>query len=119
MSFKSKVKKKLKNAVSFMLHGNPPQVTANVVTLAPSQLLAGRCALITGGTSGIGYSIAKAFLNAGASVVITGRSRERLDKACASLGCDGRVYSFVLDNTKVDTFEPTFRQMLSSVNGGG
>lgn len=119
MSFKSKVKKKLKNAVSFMLHGNPPQVTANVVTLAPSQLLAGRCALITGGTSGIGYSIAKAFLNAGASVVITGRSRERLDKACASLGCDGRVYSFVLDNTKVDTFEPTFREMLSSVNGGG
>ena len=113
------VKKKIKNFLSFLLHGNPPRITAHVVTLAPSQLLAGRCALIPGGTSGIGYNIAKAFLNAGASVIITGRSRDRLDKACASLGCDGRIYSFVLDNTKVATFEPTFKEMLSNVKRGG
>ena len=119
MSFKSKVKKKLENAVSFMLHGSPPKITANVVTLAPSQLLEGRCAIITGGTGGIGFNIAKAFLNAGASVIITGRSRERLDKACDSLGCNGRVFPFVLDNTKVDTFESTFKEMLSTVNKEG
>ena len=113
------VKKIIKNILSFLLYGNPPRITANVVTMASSELLKGRCALITGGTSGIGYSIAKAFLNAGANVIITGRSQERLDKACTSLGCQGRVYSFVMDNTKVNTFEPTFKEMLSSINGEG
>ena len=113
------VKKKIKNIVSFLLHGNPPRITANVVTMASSDLLKGRCALITGGTSGIGLAIAKAFLNAGASVIITGRSQERLDKACTSLGCQGRVYSFVMDNTHVESFEPTFNQMLETVKRGG
>ena len=113
------VKKKIKNILSFLLHGNPPRITANVVTMASSELLKGRCALITGGTSGIGLAIAKAFLNAGASVIITGRSQERLDKACTSLGCQGRVYSFVMDNTHVATFEPTFNQMLETVKRGG
>lgn len=119
MTTKQKIKRKLKNLVSFLLHGNPDIITANVVTMAPSELLQGRCALITGGTSGIGFNIAKAFLNAGATVIITGRSRERLDKACAALGCDGRVYSFVMDSTRVNSFEPTLNDMLATVKRGG
>lgn len=59
------IKKKIKHAISFLLHGEPKQVTAKIVTLAPSELLKDRCALITGGTSGIGFSIAEAFLKAG------------------------------------------------------
>ena len=105
--------------MSVLLHGEPDIITAKIVSMAPSELLKGRCALITGGTSGIGFAIAKAFLNAGASVVITGRSRQRLDKAVAALGCGGRVYSFVMDNTKPETFRPTFDKMLEKVKGEG
>ena len=42
-------------------------------------------ALITGGGSGIGLAIAKAFLAKGARVTISGRSQERLDQAIEKL----------------------------------
>ena len=41
--------------------------------------------MITGGTSGIGYEMAKAFVKAGASVVITGRSKEKTSLAAERL----------------------------------
>lgn len=43
-------------------------------------------ALITGGGSGIGLAIAKAFLAKGARVTISGRNLERLDAAIVKLG---------------------------------
>lgn len=45
-----------------------------------------KLALITGGGTGIGLGIAKAFINAGARVVITGRRQEVLENAVAILG---------------------------------
>ncbi|MFJ8807486.1 SDR family oxidoreductase [Streptomyces sp. NPDC102490] len=47
--------------------------------------LAGKHALITGGTSGIGLETARQFLAEGATVAITGRSRERLEEAARQL----------------------------------
>jgi NAD(P)-dependent dehydrogenase (short-subunit alcohol dehydrogenase family) len=47
--------------------------------------LAGKTAVITGSTSGIGYAIAKALAEAGASVVINGRQAERLSTAVTRL----------------------------------
>jgi len=43
--------------------------------------LEGKTALITGGTSGIGLATAKAFVNEGAYVFITGRREEELAAA--------------------------------------
>lgn len=51
----------------------------------------GRVALITGGSRGIGFGIARALLDAGASVVITGRKSDDLDRAAAELDAGGAV----------------------------
>ena len=48
--------------------------------------LAGKTALITGGTSGIGLATARLFLGEGAKVAVTGRDRARLDRVQAELG---------------------------------
>src|SRR5690606_8944681 len=52
----------------------------------PSFSLEHRTALITGGSRGIGYAIAEAFVAAGARVVITARGRGALEEAAGRLG---------------------------------
>ena len=49
-------------------------------------LIKERVILVVGGTSGLGLSAAKRLVEAGASVVVTGRSQEKVDDAVAALG---------------------------------
>lgn len=51
--------------------------------------------LVTGGTSGIGEAIARAYAAAGADVVITGRDEERGNQIVDSLVADGHRARFV------------------------
>lgn len=69
-----------------------------------SDLLKGRRALVTGGSSGIGFAIADAFLSSGADVIITGRDSERLRLASEKLAGRGRVDCLVLDNLDTKAF---------------
>ncbi len=48
--------------------------------------LAGKVALITGGSSGLGLATAMRFIDEGAKVIVTGRRQTELDTAVASLG---------------------------------
>lgn len=48
--------------------------------------LTGKIALITGGSSGIGFATAKKFVEEGARVIITGRKQKELEEAHKSLG---------------------------------
>lgn len=115
------VKTYLKRGLRFVFKGTPViHTTANVVTLAPNELLNGRVALITGGTSGIGFHIAKAFLNSGAAVIITGRNESRIKQACdilsSSTGKAKNVHGYVLDNTCIESFNPALQKMSSQWN---
>jgi NAD(P)-dependent dehydrogenase (short-subunit alcohol dehydrogenase family) len=48
--------------------------------------LAGKVAVVTGGSAGIGLGVAKRFAEEGAQVFITGRRQSELDKAVAAIG---------------------------------
>ncbi|WP_376765704.1 SDR family oxidoreductase [Agromyces agglutinans] len=50
------------------------------------QRFEGSVALITGGSRGIGFAVARRLVDEGASVVITGRKQDSLDAAVAELG---------------------------------
>ncbi|MCX6614170.1 MAG: SDR family NAD(P)-dependent oxidoreductase [Acidobacteria bacterium] len=67
-------------------------------------------ALITGGSSGIGYAIAKTLVASGARVAITGRHRARLVEAEKELG----VYAINSDVSKEEDVQRTYAEVLTA-----
>ncbi|RQO65937.1 short-chain dehydrogenase [Pedobacter sp. KBW06] len=57
--------------------------------------------VITGGTTGIGLATAKAFISAGANVLITGRNAGNLQKAAAEINSP-RLTTVISDTSKLD-----------------
>jgi len=53
--------------------------------------LSGKVAIVTGGNSGIGFATAKKLSENGATVIITGKSTERVNAAAKELGVTGIV----------------------------
>ena len=53
--------------------------------------LDGKTAVVTGGSSGIGYATARKIKELGAKVIITGRNPEAVDKAAGEIGAVGLV----------------------------
>ena len=66
------------------------------------KLLDGKIALVTGGSSGIGYSIAEAFLKNGCKVIIAGRNETKLKDAKDKLSDSNMLKYMVLDVSAVD-----------------
>ena len=59
--------------------------------------LAGKVAIVTGSTVGIGFAIARSFLKEGAKVAICGRTQSRVDEAVKNLREFGEIEGYVAD----------------------
>lgn len=86
------------------LFPRPVKYVPVYVPVLESSLLQGRTALVTGGTSGIGLAIAKAYLRAGARVIISGRDAGRLKDAMSRLQSFGNVSMVVMDASRPESF---------------
>lgn len=60
-------------------------VKTSIRIIEPNDILSGKRIIVTGGSLGIGFAIAKRFIDSGASVLITGRNEVDLIKACAQI----------------------------------
>jgi gluconate 5-dehydrogenase len=86
--------------------------------------LDGQTALITGGGTGLGLGMAKCFVASGAKVVLVGRRKEELDKACAMLGknsfaLQGDVTKLEAVSSLVDQAEKLAGSVSILVNNAG
>ncbi len=105
-------------------HGAPGECP---VVPTPMKDVEGKVAFITGGDSGIGLGIARAFTDAGMKVVITYRTKKHLDEAMKQLaGAGDRVHAIGLDVTDraameraAQETERVFRKVHVIVNNAG
>lgn len=119
MALKSYLKRNIVKAVR--LFAPQKKVMVSIAELSSNNMLQGRTALITGGTSGIGYEMAKAFIKAGASVVVTGRKIDKATEVCqkleAELNVKERAYPLEMDNRKVETFPMKVQEAVDMTGG--
>src|SRR3984893_13487601 len=75
--------------------------------------LAGKSALVSGSTAGIGFAIAQGLAREGAEVVINGRTQERVDTAVATIKKkfpDSLVQGFAGDLSKAEVADELFKR---------
>ena len=89
----------LRNFIKFMRKGGLVKVQIN--QLARSSEFQGKVVVVTGGASGLGFSISKAFFNAGAIVVMIGRNKTHLQNAVKMFHSD-RAISYCWDFNDIE-----------------
>lgn len=88
------------------------------VPVMSGELLKEKIVIVTGGTGGIGYAIAECCLRNGAKVIITGRSKDRIEKACKEIGnktgdikCDN-IRGIVMDLQAISSIEAKLKEAI-------
>lgn len=85
-----------------------------------NQFFTGKLALITGGSSGIGYALANQLVEAGGSVILLARSQEKLDEAKTSLSSqlsqpDQLIHAIPADVTDVESLSAAIEDMAKTI----
>jgi len=84
-----KIIKYLKNFIKYMKSGGVVYTT--VTTTNGNERFKGKKVLVTGGSSGIGFAIAKQYISEGATVLITGRNEQSLKYAQEKLNSSNLI----------------------------
>lgn len=92
-------------------------ITKVELTFPQAPMLENKNVIVTGGSNGIGYAIARKCLMSGANVVITGRSLKKLNKAEEKLLELGQVSTVQHDVTNLDVLSAKIEEILSHFNG--
>ena len=100
------VKTKIKNIIRFL---KAKEMVPICQPIDGQCLLEGKTALITGGSGGIGFAVAKAFLQQGCEVIIAGTNEQKLSRYCEKLSGGGKAHYIVIDVTDVNTMPEKVR----------
>ena len=92
-----------------------PKVFVKFSPIEKGKRLKNKKILITGGTTGIGYAMAKKFIAEGAVVLITGRDRNKIMKACCELG--EKCYGLEFDITQFSYIQEKYDEACKILNG--
>lgn len=84
----SSYKSKIRHIINFLLHGVPKPLYANISYLQPNERLKGKKIIVTGGGRGLGFAMAKRFVDEGAKVLVAGRNEGTLMKSASEIGCE-------------------------------
>lgn len=96
---------KIKNIIYRLIDLVRTEKQVPIITSLPqSQMLENKVAMISGGTGGIGISIAQKFLADGCSVIITGTSSKSVEKGLEKLNSDSAT-GVILDMQSANSFK--------------
>ena len=106
----------IRRVLSYAFTGAPvKQITASISYLYPHERLKDKKIIITGGSRGIGYAMAKKFVEEGATVLITGRDESKLKASSTELGCFYLKYD-VRDVSNAEQFIMKSAQILGGID---
>lgn len=109
-----RIREAIKYACKYYRDGGVAAVNIAYSTL--DNILEGKNILITGGSSGIGLSIAKKCASCGAHVLITGRNAEKLEIAVEDIGKD-KCSSIVWDVSSIINVEDKIKECEKLLGG--
>ena len=110
-----RIKTYTKNLLKYMKSGGV--VLINFDKVSPGRRFEGKCVLVTGGSSGIGFETAKEYLAEGAEVIITGRREAALQEASRQLASD-RLHTMVWDVSDVKRIPQKLQEAQNLLGGG-
>lgn len=108
------IKQIIRRGLVFIFKGTPVNNTvAEISYLGPHNALKGKKVIITGGGSGLGFSIAERFIRESAEVLIAGRNVNKLRDAANKLGCK----YLQLDVSDCESFKSFISQAVQELGG--
>lgn len=110
MKLKRKIKRNFKKIIQLF---NQKEIVAVEVPVDTQQLLKNKVAFISGGSGGIGFAIAKAYLKSGCKVIISGTNSQKLKDKCSQLEKYGEVKSIMIDFTDSLAFSHNLKKIVN------